>query len=191
MFPFRRSLNWLIRFRHRCGYGIHSPFAFNFVTGVVYEKGEYYAYAQLEKHHAHRSPSLRRKDLRLLFRLANYQRPTHALLFGIPTDNPLQSYLQAGSRHTQWHTHTDDTAPSTVDMIIADAAWPEATDLLLSHLAEGGMLVVINLWPNRQRQAWKQLLSHPNSTIAFDLRDFGIVFHRPDLNRQHYKVCYF
>lgn len=191
MLLFQRSLNWLCRFRHRCGYGIHSPFAFNFVTDVVYEKGEYYAYAQLEKHPVHRSPSLRRKDLRLLFRLANFQHPAHALLFGISADDPLLPWLKAGSRHTHWHSHTE-TAPSTVDMIVADANWPEATDLLLSHLAEGGMLIVINLWQSRQhRQAWKRILSHPNTTIAFDLRDFGIVFHRPDLNRQHYKVCYY
>ena len=40
---FIRSLRWLRRFRKRRGYGIHSPAAFQFVTGVVYEKGEYYA----------------------------------------------------------------------------------------------------------------------------------------------------
>ena len=38
-----RPLRWLLRFRKRCGYGIHSPFAFQFVTGVIYEKGAYFA----------------------------------------------------------------------------------------------------------------------------------------------------
>ena len=41
-------LVWLMRFRHRCGYGVHSPFAFNFLTGVVYERTPYYAYARLD-----------------------------------------------------------------------------------------------------------------------------------------------
>lgn len=43
-----RPLRWLLRFRHRRGYGIHSPFAFSFVTGVVYEQGTYYAYPELK-----------------------------------------------------------------------------------------------------------------------------------------------
>ena len=73
----RRTLRWLRRFRHRRGYGIHSPFAFGFVTGVVYEAGAYYAYAPLAQKWRGKlkgSP-LRPKDLRLLLRLANFQHP--------------------------------------------------------------------------------------------------------------------
>ena len=28
----KRPFIWLSRFRHRCGYGVHSPFAFNLIT---------------------------------------------------------------------------------------------------------------------------------------------------------------
>ncbi len=198
MSSLRRCLNWLCRFRHRCGYGIHSPFAFNFVTGVVYEKGEYYAYDRLQKLHAQNgSPlssskaALRRKDLRLLFRLANFQRPARAWLFGASADSAFLPWLKAGSVHTHWHTDAC-AASSAVNLIVADGNWPQAADRLLQSLAEGGMLVVFNIWQSRERrQAWQRILSHPHSTVAFDLRDFGIVFRRPDLNRQHYKVCYF
>ena len=41
----------LKRIRHRRGYGVHSPFAFNFLTYVVYERGEYYAYRDLAARH--------------------------------------------------------------------------------------------------------------------------------------------
>ena len=44
-----RQWIWLKRFRHRRGYGVHSPFAFDFLTYVVYERGEYYAYRELKK----------------------------------------------------------------------------------------------------------------------------------------------
>ena len=33
----KRPFIWLRRFRHRCGYGVHSPFAFNLITQVIYE----------------------------------------------------------------------------------------------------------------------------------------------------------
>ena len=48
MVLFRCPLVWLMRVRHRRGYGIHSPFAFGFVTGVVYEDGAYYGYEVIE-----------------------------------------------------------------------------------------------------------------------------------------------
>lgn len=68
-----RCLRWLLRFRHRCGYGIHSPFAFGFVTGVIYENGQYYAYAPLHRcfQEQKAADGLRECDLRLLFRVAN------------------------------------------------------------------------------------------------------------------------
>ena len=68
-----RCLRWLLRFRHRCGYGIHSPFAFGFVTGVIYESGQYYAYAPLHRcfQEQKAADGLRECDLRLLFRVAN------------------------------------------------------------------------------------------------------------------------
>lgn len=44
----KRPFIWLSRFRHRCGYGVHSPFAFGLITDVVYERRPYYAYANLK-----------------------------------------------------------------------------------------------------------------------------------------------
>ena len=45
----KRPFIWLSRFRYRCGYGVHSPFAFSLITDVIYEKMPYYAYDSLEK----------------------------------------------------------------------------------------------------------------------------------------------
>ena len=43
----KRPFIWLSRFRHRCGYGVHSPFAFNLITQVIYESTPYYKYKDL------------------------------------------------------------------------------------------------------------------------------------------------
>lgn len=45
----KRPFIWMLRFRHRCGYGVHSPFAFNLITQVIYESTPYYKYKDLEK----------------------------------------------------------------------------------------------------------------------------------------------
>ena len=42
----KRPFIWLYRFRHRCGYGVHSPFAFNLITHVIYETTPYYKYKE-------------------------------------------------------------------------------------------------------------------------------------------------
>ena len=41
---FLRGWNWCCRFRHRCGYGVHSPSDFFLITFVVYERVAFYAY---------------------------------------------------------------------------------------------------------------------------------------------------
>ena len=45
----KRPFIWLRRFRHRCGYGVHSPFAFNLITQVIYENTPYYKYKDIKK----------------------------------------------------------------------------------------------------------------------------------------------
>ncbi len=78
----KRPFIWLYRFRHRCGYGVHSPFAFNLITHVIYESTAYYKYEELAK--AQQQLELEKdkrwkyeskKVKRLLFRLVNYTQP--------------------------------------------------------------------------------------------------------------------
>ena len=73
-----RGWNWCRRFRHRCGYGVHSPSDFFFITFVIYERLPFYAYAPL--HHLRRVvaflPHYREKVDKFLFRLINHLRPS-------------------------------------------------------------------------------------------------------------------
>lgn len=197
-----RCLHWMLRFRHRCGYGIHSPFAFGFVTGVVYERGTYYAYDALdkcydafEKHYAKKAhrPSLRRKDYRLLFRLVNFQRPEMCVVSGFAADDPIHDFLHAGSHHTQYLATIDgrsDSVPA-LDMAVVDSRNRAMVKRALQLLRPGGMLVVAGLKDRHVRCEWKNLLEAPQAQVSFDLRDFGIIFYRTELQREHYVINYF
>ena len=95
-----RQWIWLKRFRHRRGYGVHSPFAFDFLTYVVYERGEYYAYRELKK----RYPVVclcgglhRLKCRKFLFRLSNYVHPSLIRIYGHVKEAET-AYLAAGCR---------------------------------------------------------------------------------------------
>ena len=78
----KRPFIWLHRFRHRCGYGVHSPFAFNLITQVIYENTPYYKYKDLAAEQKKLAPQKdgrwkyeSKKVKRLLFRLVNYIQP--------------------------------------------------------------------------------------------------------------------
>ena len=183
----RRMLRWVMRIRHRCGYGIHSPFAFGFVCSVIYERGTYYAYARLDKSYSRTtSRGLRRKDCRLLFRLANFVHPSVCSLCGESARGSWFDYLSAGSQSTHY-----SEALCPADLVVGDDAWAAHADALLSVVNEGGVLVVPAIDRSAQnRTAWSTLLTRPQSQVTFDLGDFGIVFYRPDLMRAHYTINY-
>ena len=102
-----RIWNWCRRFRHRCGYGVHSPSDFFLITFVIYEKLPYYAYASLHqlRNQVTSLPHYREKVDKLLLRLANYLHPS--VLFEVGTGGGLSTlYLTAGN--TKMKVFTSD-----------------------------------------------------------------------------------
>lgn len=192
-----RMLRWVVRFRHRRGYGIHSPFAFGLVTGVIYERGRYYAYdalSEIYKAAPHRY-GLRWKDCQLLFRLANFQHPATCLLLGFKTDSLPADMVRAACPHCHVRPGNQTLSNSNnppADLIIMADGWESTPSAqLLSKLREGGMLIVQHLRSPRQRQAWQTLTDLPQAQVCFDLHDFGIICFRPELQRQRYVINYF
>lgn len=93
---FRRPWIWLSRFRQRKGYGVHSPFAYSFIRGVVLESSAYYAYAELSPLHPWWVRWFRLYPMqcrRLLFRLANFAEPRTVELR--TTDEVAAKYIRA------------------------------------------------------------------------------------------------
>ncbi len=109
LFTIKAYIRYCIKARHRKGFGIHSPFVFNFLNEVLYEKSNYYCYKSIEKlrqellknkeqikvedfgekHYTLRSiASITKKSVKsakyaqLLFRLANMNSPKTILELG-------------------------------------------------------------------------------------------------------------
>ncbi|MCP9610679.1 hypothetical protein [Coprobacter tertius] len=82
------------RLRHRKGYGVHSPFAYNLITKVIEEPFMYYCYNEIERLKKEVLPLYtenistgKRKKISfkkgtLLFRLVNHFKPQHILEIG-------------------------------------------------------------------------------------------------------------
>ncbi|MEF9924281.1 MAG: hypothetical protein RR061_05490 [Muribaculaceae bacterium] len=88
----KRYYSALSRYHKSNGYGIHSPFAYHFVLGILRERLPYYAYSEIEKtrrmvisktrKHGRHPRIISIKNAKLLFRLVNLVNPQHILQFG-------------------------------------------------------------------------------------------------------------
>ncbi len=186
---------WLRRFRHRCGYGVHSPFAFGFITDVVYERAAYYAYDDLDKHLSWpvRTLNLRpRKCLRFLFRLANYVHPPTLFTWHA---SPLErTFLQAGCT-SACHISLEKELPSSPifgPMLLylgTGNAPAEVWQQIRPMFAQGCALVIVGIHRHPEaRKLWHSLADDPIVGARFDLYDYGVAFFDPVRNNQHYLV---
>jgi len=166
-------LVWLARFRHRKGYGVHSPFAFRFITDVIYEQHPYYAYKELDAQLPFSKQFRHRKGLHLLLRLANHLQPRIIVLPKYAWWE--KRYLKSGCKSANIQCGWQD---GEISMCLLR----EPCDEALQHLGEQSVLLLDNLHNNRE---W--FMSIP-SVVSFDLYDFGIAFFDKQYNKQYYKV---
>ncbi|MGN1246931.1 MAG: hypothetical protein ACI4UN_09875 [Muribaculaceae bacterium] len=104
----RRYRTAFKRYRHGKGFGIHSPFAFGFVLKVLRERLPYYAYEQLEtlramvisrtRHHFRHPRIISLKNVKLIFRVANFFNPQAILQVGTSYGVSSASLLSVSSR---------------------------------------------------------------------------------------------
>lgn len=178
---FLNPLVWLWRVRHRCGYGVHSPFAFDFITQVVYNRSAYYAYQELDLLH----PTLigllglrPRKIARLLFRLTNYQHPKTAVFIA---DNAVNyAYMRAAVPSAKWLDEYGENCQ--LDFVYAG----KPIENILDNMTAGSMLVVDDLQHNKA--FWLRLQADKRVTLTFDLYDVGIALVGLSLNKQDYVI---
>ncbi len=188
----KRPFIWMLRFRHRCGYGVHSPFAFNLITQVIYESTPYYKYKDLEKEEKKlalekdknwKYESKKRKHL--LFRLVNYTQPNMIVDIGRLAASSL--YLKAGREGA------DYVAASSLSELFLEADVPvdflylhhyrqpklmeEAFHLCLARITDQSIFVIEGIRYTPEMFAlWKRMRQDEKAGVSFDLYDLGILF---------------
>lgn len=204
LLPLKRPFIWLRRFRHRRGYGVHSPFAFNFITNVIYERTPYYKYDELL---VSQKEQARQKDCgwdyetgkvkRLLFRVVNYCQPVTIVDAGCLSASSL--YLKAAKEGADYTAAADLSelfleAGVPVDFLyVHDYRRPEFVEevfnLCASRSTQRSVFVVEGIRYTPSMMAlWKRLVRHERAGITFDLYDLGIVFFDKTKNKQDYIV---
>ena len=179
---------WVARFRKRRGYGVHSPWAFAFITGVIGERTPYYAYQRLDRLHPALVRAARLYPLRcrrLLFRLANYARPATVCCVGLcPTE---REYIRAAVPSARWLQADEGT--EAADFVFVGAPHIAEAPSLAQQMPRHGMLVVEGIHRTKTSLAlWHSIQQAPHTGITFDLFTYGIAFFDPSRHKQHYKV---
>ena len=188
----RHPVVWLRRFRHRCGYGVHSPFAFQLIRGVVYERGEFYAYRPLAEWRQTQPCGQSERLDRLVLRLANEVQPVRVALWGEPV-GVTRRYVEAGCRRARVDEVGCGDMPGGVGYDMVYARRPEDLfrlfDQAAAQVPERALMVFEGIHRSRKARAgWRAVVADARATVTFDLYDVGLVFLHPRLLRQHYIV---
>lgn len=195
----RKTWIWLCRFRKRKGYGVHSPFAYDFIRTVLNEKGMYYAYDELKPLRKGAKALSSQTVDKLLFRLANFLQPPYAIKVGEGGSLSL-NYIQAGCHKTKClaFSSTEDAIQYLSGMdhqsmgllyICGEQSCAELLDVLVP-LADAGSAVILDspYCSEKQKKEWGAMEKDPRFTLTFDLYEVGIALFCPTYSKQHYKV---
>jgi len=201
----------LKRLRTAKGFGVHSPFAFNFITNVLFEKLPYYAYFDIPRYLSEKHIDAPISSIhQLSFRLVNFFRPKNVLIFGGEQDYALPLFVNAGSPEARIICLTDQETKrkmseiceamefwhefrlEPMDAIIVDMQFlPKTYDisieniLKISHNETFWMIRHIDT-DKESRRFWKAIQNDPRIALTFDMRQDGIVI----LNSSYYKFNY-
>ena len=198
----KRPFIWLSRFRYRCGYGVHSPFAFDLITNVIYEKMPYYAYASLkqEQKKVSRERGWKKgsqKVNRFLFRLVNNIQPATIIEVGRPSVSSL--FLQSAKPSADYLFASDLSdlfldADTPVDFLyLNDYRQPELMEKVFEVCVRRTTLKSVFVlhgicYSKDMKRLWRRLQDDERVGITFDLYDVGLLFFDKTKIKQRYIV---
>lgn len=176
-----------MRFFHRLGFGIQSPWAYDLVTNVLFAHTHYYAFDSLK----HRYPR-HAKAGEQLFRLTNLLKPSAVAIIGnsgTTQAEAFRSYLQATSKSLQID-FAAATPSQTFDMLLildpqqfnfsewaSSKAMTESTCIVMEDISKSG------------KALWQAILQHHMVTATFDIGSHrGIAFFDQKKTKMNYKV---
>lgn len=198
----RRRLRYSKRLLvNRRGDGVHSPFAFHFLSKVVRNRRPFYCFEELACEVSSCFPakiaSRRRKSYELLFRTAHELSISSALHLGATT-SPLEKYLRATGYLQEWRSVSTPTEVSLLSpepyqlLIIEDPTLLlQLPPLLQATVACSPRLVLAAYTPKRKDyEQWKALLSTTPPRLQIDLLDLQLAFYDQRLTPTRYKGIY-
>lgn len=176
-------LRYRLKARHRRGFGVHSPFVFDFLNFVIFEKNHYYAYEKISAFYQKNNAPFSEKYARLLFRLMNFSSAKNVVEIG---ENFFENALEIS---TQKNFSQNNFAFISLEKL-SEQMFSEL-EKTLSQNHENAIFVFNNIYFSKQTQAfWNSICKKNNVNLSLDLFQFGIVIFKNQLPKQHYIIAF-
>lgn len=200
-------LSYPTRWRRSRGFGIHSPFAYNFITKVLREReAEYYAYAEI----AAFCPRARRAGFNEIFAGKDMSIPEAQLLFRVLCHFNPSEIIEIGHGHEvtnvileravphtkviQWHPgkiiHPSGDMPFILINQMPRGELDAIRRLIFQPLSEQDVVIMVrNLNViSDNKHIWHELLTVPTFGMGFSDHYMGIYVGYHALPHQNYQI---
>lgn len=193
----RQGYVWLRRCTHSKGFGIQSPWAYNFVCKVINNHYRFSDYDRLEKEVAGVS-RLNRKLFRLYYRLADHLQPSFILDFS-SSSVPCRQYLKAACASVVIENIPSNLSNYKSDMkmmlepdIVRIGDVTDYTcfiDTVMNHVKPSTIIIIEGIRRNRLAyHQWQRWMNDERTGVSFDLYYCGLLFFDKKLYKQHYII---
>ena len=182
---------WLLRIRQSKGYGVHSPFAFNFITQILYSPYSYYAFSDILQQVGHDSEQ---EIHQIFFRLVNHFKPENILEIH-PRDGVGSLYISSPYPNSKYTSVVADDEVSQkrfdaifINWIYEDNFLPSVERLI--EISNKNCFWVINpINTKSSKQLWRHIVNDARVSVTFDFKNkIGIAFLKSTFHKQHYYV---
>lgn len=192
------------------GYGVHSPFAFDFITKVIEDKTDYPCYQSfissrekmldesINENKIFSKTIISNKEGRLLFRLVNYFTPDKIWKYGLDCDIA-SLYLTAFPNKTRCIMLSDFSFDNKEELgfVYFDAEVNESEffslfEKCLKSIGNDTVFIVKGIHSTQNmKQFWSDSVRRNKKVIlSFDLYSIGIIIFNARFFKQNYKVSY-
>ncbi|MDD6209391.1 MAG: hypothetical protein PUB21_02160 [Bacteroidales bacterium] len=194
---------------HSKGYGVHSPFAFDFISKVINNPYKYYFFdtpPQIKKQNTRNSlsPQTEEKVGRLLFRTVEFFSLRNIIVIG--KQHPALS-IYCCAPNSKINLHYCNSDKKAIGLIKSDLSgspyllllddqktseeWFKLFEALNPLLKETIIIAIPRIKEDKEKKIfWKGLCKDSSVHVTFDLYDIGIVFPRKCLHKKNYIVSF-
>ena len=170
--------------RYRKGFGVHSPFVFDFINNVLNEKNPYYTYPQID------ALNYKYKQInRLLFRMVSYYKCKNILIIGENDD--FQKVIRLINNNIMIEQGSEVKFANSDFIYIAEKELKKIDDFYKNNFSKDLIIICQGIYNNHKNKIlWNKLLQNNFPQILIDIFEIGIIFVRKDLKQQFFKIIF-
>lgn len=178
-----------VRFRHKRGFGVHSPFMFDFILQVVRDRRHKFVYPK-EAEQWVSGKRREREFCRLLYRMASYLRVSRICCTG-KRAGLISAYVAHVPGVSEVCVDAVDRL-SVVDFVVVGSSLKTvqgkiAPEKLLATGEESRCIVIRDIYSNRQNHLlWNEL--RKEAAVCVDMMWYGILLFDPKLQKGKYNL---